>query len=341
MNANYFTKFAIDLTSKCNARCPFCPRNSRMMEKVRKNPKDLSLNLFKKIFPLEYLKNMRQILYNGNLGEPSLSKNIIPITEYVADTLSRTFLWMSTNGSTHDKDWWSDFAKIFSFNNINTVRFSIDGLREEHTRYRKGTHFFKVIENMRSFIKAGGKAEWQFLIFEYNEHQIEEARTLAENLGCEKFILLNSRMYDEHYRKPKSKDVSTKQELCMQNPENKLFCTALHDKCLYLSHDGFVYPCCDYALFDQIFNKIEKYPAKMYIEYLKSKDMINMRKSTIDEALKSPFFKYVFENMDDLARCKVSCKIFQNNFNQELMDIQRFQVVDRAKLKENYILGKR
>jgi hypothetical protein len=41
---------------------------------------------------------------------------------------------------------------------------------------------------MKSFIAAGGRARWDFLIFEHNQHQVEEARALSEQWGFEKFV---------------------------------------------------------------------------------------------------------------------------------------------------------
>jgi hypothetical protein len=40
---------------------------------------------------------------------------------------------------------------------------------------------------MRAFITAGGRARWDFLIFEHNQHQVDEAEQLSKKLGFEKF----------------------------------------------------------------------------------------------------------------------------------------------------------
>jgi len=321
MNQFHFKKFAVDLTNKCNSNCEFCARRSGWMGK----PQDLSVEVFKKIFNRIYLKTLDQILYNGNVGEPTLSNNIFEITEYVEKTFDKILLWGSTNGSTHNKDWWSEFARRYSFNGRNIMRFAIDGIGETNAIYRRGTKYKKIIQNLEAFIEAGGIAQWQFLLFEHNEHQIEEARRLAKEMGCVEFILLNSREYNKEFRKPKNVPVETKMEMCAKSPENDFYCTALHDKCLYLSHDGIVSPCCDYAIYSQVFINLEKYPAKMYIEYLRSKDAMDMNKSNLNNAINSPFFNYVFQNMDKLPRCIKSCKIYHNNYNDDLMKVERLK----------------
>jgi hypothetical protein len=44
------------------------------------------------------------------------------------------------------------------------------------------------MRNVAVFIEAGGNAEWDYLVFRHNEHQVEQARQLASDLG---FTLFN------------------------------------------------------------------------------------------------------------------------------------------------------
>ena len=41
--------------------------------------------------------------------------------------------------------------------------------------------------NVEAFIKAGGSAQWDFLIFKHNQHQMEEAEELSKKMGFKKF----------------------------------------------------------------------------------------------------------------------------------------------------------
>ena len=47
--------------------------------------------------------------------------------------------------------------------------------------------------NVKSFIQAGGEAHWEFLVFKHNEHQVEEARNLAREMGFKEFYLKKRR----------------------------------------------------------------------------------------------------------------------------------------------------
>ena len=43
------------------------------------------------------------------------------------------------------------------------------------------------MENASAFIKAGGRARWDYIVFAHNEHQVEQAENLANSMGFERF----------------------------------------------------------------------------------------------------------------------------------------------------------
>ena len=44
--------------------------------------------------------------------------------------------------------------------------FSVDGLEETNHLYRQGVKWEHVERNMKAFINAGGRARWDYLIFQ-------------------------------------------------------------------------------------------------------------------------------------------------------------------------------
>ena len=46
-----------------------------------------------------------------------------------------------------------------------------------------------IIKNAQAFIDAGGYAVWKMIKFDHNEHQVEDCRALAKNLGFQRFDL--------------------------------------------------------------------------------------------------------------------------------------------------------
>ena len=63
------------------------------------------------------------------------------------------------------------------------MSFSIDGLEDTNHLYRQDVEWDKIMERAKKFIGAGGRAEWKFIIFRHNQHQVEEARSLSKELG--------------------------------------------------------------------------------------------------------------------------------------------------------------
>ncbi len=180
----------LEITEKCNAACPMCARNINGGED---NPwlqnAELSLNDIITIFPTEFIKQITHMYMCGNYGDPIVAKDTLRVFKYFREVNPTIYLSMNTNGSARPKQWWKELAEIIG---NGYVIFSIDGLEDTNYLYRKNTIWEKIIENAGSFIDAGGNAHWEYIVFEHNEHQVEEARRLAEQMGFQKFQVKTS-----------------------------------------------------------------------------------------------------------------------------------------------------
>ena len=95
------------------------------------------------------------------------------------------WLSMNTNAGAQKEEWWQRLAKIYG--RMGSVIFSVDGLEDTNHLYRQNVNWEIVERSMRAFVNAGGRARWDFLIFEHNQHQVEQAKALANEIGFEKF----------------------------------------------------------------------------------------------------------------------------------------------------------
>jgi MoaA/NifB/PqqE/SkfB family radical SAM enzyme len=178
-------KIHVELSSKCNANCPGCPRNVQGGYELPSLKKaELSIDDFKKLFLKDFLKQIDSILFCGNYGDPITCNDIIPILTYIK-SCSDANIRIHTNGSLRTPEFWKNIATILSPS--DTIIWSIDGLSDTNHLYRRGTDWNKIIDNATSFIEAGGIATWEYLIFKHNEHQINEARELSKKLGFQYF----------------------------------------------------------------------------------------------------------------------------------------------------------
>ena len=193
----YFPDFELDTlyrihlepTSKCNLLCPMCPRSIQGAT-VRKTLEltEISFQDFKSWFS-PYIKQIKDWVICGGTGEPNVTKDMLKIIEYIRTEHDHSFIHMNTNGGVRTPDYYKELGKYFPKNiNGGQLVFSIDGLEDTNHLYRRSNKWKKVMENSQAFIDGGGKAEWEFLIFKHNEHQIDEARRLSKEMGFDKFI---------------------------------------------------------------------------------------------------------------------------------------------------------
>ena len=174
----------IELTSACNARCPLCMR-TRMIEKgIPVEIEHYSIDDIKQYFDLIDMKDMR-IKLCGVLGDPIACPDLYDITEYF---LKRDVkhIEVSTNAGLKTAKFWKEYGELSAgSNNRLEIHFAIDGVYTND--YRVGVNLDKVWSNVDTYIDAGGFASWQFIIFDYNKHEVSLARTMAKDKGM-KFI---------------------------------------------------------------------------------------------------------------------------------------------------------
>ena len=178
----------IELTSKCNAACPHCPRFLRGAP-IR-NPAiglyELKLEEVKQWIPVEIIESTGSMNICGNFGDPSLCLEMVDIVEYFISTNPKIDIEIRTNGGARNSKFWRDLGKLSKkYKNQITTIFSIDGLEDTNHLYRRNVKWDKLMSNVKSYISAGGKAAWEYLIFKHNEHQIKDAEELKKEIGFE------------------------------------------------------------------------------------------------------------------------------------------------------------
>ena len=237
-----------EITTKCNAHCPACARNNNGFG-LREGLVllDLSPIRFKEI--LDMLPNLQTVQLCGTYGDPISAKYIDQIINLIVHR--KLELRIHTNGSLKTKNWWQKLAKKLEYT-THSVIFGIDGLEKVHEIYRQGTNFNKIIENAKSFISAGGNAEWQFLLFEHNKHQVKDCIRLSQQLGFKKFIPRNSiRIPAPAYNYKTGKPYEIKAENSFYeklNNDTKIVtsedCMHLNLQSIYINANGLITPCC-------------------------------------------------------------------------------------------------
>jgi hypothetical protein len=122
-----------------------------------------------------------------------------------------------------------------------------------------------VIDHAQSFISAGGLAGWKMILFDHNRHEIEQCRTLSQELGFKQFLLVDhgrsdfpvfdqTKTYLYNIGQPTHPtdfeelynnylDSTTNGYIEPVNT-NDIQCQVSKKKSIYVTATGEVYPCC-------------------------------------------------------------------------------------------------
>ena len=73
-----------------------------------------------------------------------------------------------------------------------TVIWGIDGLEDTNHLYRVNVDWNRLQENWRAYISGGGKAKWQFIVFKWNQHQLDEVKRYSESEKFKGFNIIRS-----------------------------------------------------------------------------------------------------------------------------------------------------
>jgi len=285
----------IELTSVCNIECPGCFRQvKRNIVNDILNKDYLSLKDLKKWITKEEFPKLNLLNFCGSIDEPTLHPEILQI---VGHFHSMYDINIATNGSTKTEKFWT---KLGSYG-ISTY-FGIDGTDQKSLeKYRIGSSYKKIQTNYRSFIAAGGHATWQYIVFEHNEHLLEEAKKISVEEGFKNFRTIYSHRSDNKESKTKIRD-----------EEQEIVCKYGVQKRVFLSHTGTLLPCC---FFNSEFLQVHsgggnetRYTEK-YLE-LDGPLESNLKYNTPTEVIEGDMFKFITDSWSNnpLERCWHTCK---------------------------------
>jgi radical SAM protein with 4Fe4S-binding SPASM domain len=239
---------AIEPTTSCNLRCPECPSGLRaftrptgMLQKdfFSKTVDDLARDISYMIFYFQ--------------GEPYLNPDFLDMVQYA----SKKKVYTATSTNAHYLN--DANAKRTIESGLDRLIISIDGTTQEvYQQYRVGGKLEKVLEGARNVVrwKKELKSKTPFIIFQFlvvkpNEHQVEEVKKLAKEIGVDQVRFKTAQVYDYE---------NDPNQLIPENPKfsryRKLpngqyeFKGKMSNHCWRLWHapvitwDGLITPCC-------------------------------------------------------------------------------------------------
>lgn len=259
----------VEASSRCNSHCPMCSRYTGL-GRIQPNLKeqDLSPDVFYKLFTKEFTGQLEHVYFSGVYGDPCLNKLLPEFVSYLIDNGCKS-VSIDTNGGYRNSEWWADLARPGV-----QINFALDGASNETLgQYRIGVSYDKVLANLKSYVSAGGSAQWNFIVFKHNEHEVELARNLADELAVDfrikvtqKFknrknfrVLKNGKEIglleppvNEKYRHPNigsqghmpSSVFKFDLEKFNIFKNNGIACKSLERQEVFLAAEGLLFPCC-------------------------------------------------------------------------------------------------
>jgi radical SAM protein with 4Fe4S-binding SPASM domain len=238
---------AVEPTTSCNLRCPECPSGLRAFTRPTGM---LDENFYRSVIDELRRDIMYMIFYFQ--GEPYLHPSF---TELVKYAVSKN-IYTATSTNAHFLN--DDNARKTVESGLDRLIISIDGTTQEtYEQYRKGGTLSKVIEGAENIVKWKKKLHskkphtiFQFLVVRHNEHQTEEIKTLAKNIGIDEVAFKTAQVYDyengndliplnekySRYKKNGDGRFHIKNELLNH-------CWKMWHSCV-ITWDGKVVPCC-------------------------------------------------------------------------------------------------
>lgn len=239
---------ALEPTTSCNLRCPECPSGLRAFTR----PTGMLQNEFFKNTIDQLHKDVFYLIFYFQ-GEPYLNPAFLNMVQYA----SQKGMYTATSTNAHYLN--DENARKTVESGLDRLIISIDGTTQDvYQQYRVGGKLEKVLEGARNIVKWKKELNsktpfvfFQFLVVKPNEHQIEEVKKLAKEVGVDEVRFKTAQVYD--YENDPHQLIPTigKYSRYRRNKEGKtVIKNALNNHCWRLWHapvitwDGLVVPCC-------------------------------------------------------------------------------------------------
>ncbi|KPJ74802.1 MAG: hypothetical protein AMJ54_16575 [Deltaproteobacteria bacterium SG8_13] len=320
-----------EITDLCNLKCPMCPRTDtrnrcrpvKGLQHIQFFFKDA-----KKLMPEAFLKQVQRIDFCGNFGDPCMARDFFDICEMLIARCGVTVM-VSTNGSMRRPQWWERLGRLFA-GTPSWLEFHVDGLADTNHLYRIGARWENIAANAAAFIAAGGRADWHFILFKHNQHQVQQAREMARAMGFAAFVPTDTGRFPDGgkiaYMHPEGDWRSLEQATVrlhddpdnaapagrsshrsMTGADETIVCTAAEKNRFFIDAAGYLAPCC------WVSNRDPLRPGDMLRAIAaagKDPEHFNIRRRPIADILKDDLFSRVFPQLwgaGSLATCRKKC----------------------------------
>jgi radical SAM protein with 4Fe4S-binding SPASM domain len=290
-------------TTSCNLRCPECPSGLRAFTRPT--------GMLKRDFFSETIDQLhKDLLYLVFYfqGEPYLNPDFLDMVKYA----SQRKIYTATSTNAHYLT--DSNAKRTIESGLDRLIISIDGTTQDtYAKYRVGGNLEKVLAGARNIVKWKKELKsrtpfvvFQFLVVKHNEHQLEEVKQLAKEIGVDDVWFKTAQVYDFENDPNDLIPTIDKYSRYRRTENGNKFKGRLSNHCWRLWHDpvitwdGLVAPCC----FDKdAQHRMGDLKQKSFREIWKNGEYSKFR----EQILKGR------KNIDICANCSEGTKVWSND----------------------------
>jgi MoaA/NifB/PqqE/SkfB family radical SAM enzyme len=188
MSDEFFSRRSVNLdsTHRCPLMCPNCARQTYYNDRGQKVPGwDITLENFTKV--AEFFDTIN---FEGQYSDPAHHPKFIDMLKIAYDNAKTVYVQHAANKK-KNVDW---YRRAWDAHPYARWRFSIDGLPKDSHKYRinqDGKFLFKMM--IKSKFHLHNKPMWQYIVFKYNQDDIDEAVELAAKHDIEFYLIHSGR----------------------------------------------------------------------------------------------------------------------------------------------------
>src|ERR1700744_6559166 len=299
----YPISLSFEPTTSCNLRCPECPSGLRAFTRPT--------GMLKKDFFRETIDQVqKELLYLIFYfqGEPYLNRDFLEMVKYASDK----GIYTATSTNAHYLT--DENARKTVESGLDRLIISINGTTQDvYEQYRVGGKLDKVLEGARNIVKWKKELKsktpfifFQFLVVRPNQHQLEDIRSLAKEIGVDQVRFKTAQVYD--YAKDPNGLIPVNEKYSRYRKQENgefAFKNTLENHCWRLWHatvitwDGLVVPCC--------FDKDAQHPlgdlkGKPFKEVWHNEQYVEFRRQILQSR----------KNIDICANCSEGTKVWED-----------------------------
>lgn len=288
----------IEPTNICTLKCAGCARTTFINQWPQHwRNHNIDIDALMKFLDIDLIN--KTIILSGNYGDPIYHPEFIALVKQLKQRGAR--LEITTNGSHRKLEWWQELIQYFTKDDV--ITFSIDGVPENFTQYRENADWVSINQAITICVASPIKTAWKYIPFEFNQHHINEAKKLSDELGFDSFFIDPSKRFDDSATQDlKPADHLISQEYTARVDWKQTYTGLVNPKCNnrqehFITAEGYYSPCC-FVADHRFYYKTQ---------FGKQKNQYSIINNTLSSVLNQPQVVEFYSNIPTQSVCQFSC----------------------------------